>query len=47
MEDKDLAITSVYEKDGQVLARGYKLPSNNKSKYRDWEIFNTPIRDIK
>jgi hypothetical protein len=47
MEDKDLAVTSVYEKDGQVLARGYKLPSNNKSKYRDWEIFNTPIKNIK
>jgi len=46
VKDKYLAMTSVYEKDGQVWTRGYKLPSNNKSRYRDWEIFNTPIRNI-
>ncbi|UCC23161.1 MAG: hypothetical protein JSW23_03660 [Planctomycetota bacterium] len=43
VKDKDLAVTSVYEKDGQVWARGYKLPSRKKSKYRDWEIFNKPV----
>jgi len=24
---------------------GYKLPSAKKSKYRDWEIFNTPVEN--
>lgn len=43
VKDEELAVTSVYEKDGQVRARGYKLPSDTKSKYRNWEIFNIPI----
>ncbi len=47
VKDKELAVTSVYEKDGQVRARGYKLPSDTKSKYRNWEIFNIPIADVK
>ena len=47
VKDKDLTITSVYEKDGQVRARGYKLPSDEKSKYRNWEIFNIPIHNAK
>jgi hypothetical protein len=46
VKDENLAVTSLYEKDGQVWVRGYKLPSESKSKYRDWEIFNRPIRDI-
>jgi hypothetical protein len=47
IKDKDLAVTSVYEKDGQVRARGYKLPSDTKSKYRNWEIVNIPISNVK
>ncbi len=43
VKEKDLAVTSVYEKDEQVWMRGYKLPSKKRSKYRDWEIFNTPV----
>lgn len=43
VKDRDLAVTSVYEKDCQVWVRGYKLPSKKKSKYRDWEIFNKPV----
>ncbi|MHC4912940.1 MAG: glycoside hydrolase family 38 N-terminal domain-containing protein [Planctomycetota bacterium] len=43
VKDKHLAATSVYEKDGQVWMRGYKLPSKKRSKYSDWEIFNTPV----
>ena len=46
VKDENLAVTSLYEKDGQVWVRGYKLPSESKSKYRDWEIFNRPISDI-
>lgn len=47
VKDKELAVTSVYEKDGQVRARGYKLPSDTKSKYRNWEIVNIPITNVK
>jgi len=47
VKGKDLAVTSVYEKDGQVRARGYKLPSDEKSKYRNWEIVNIPITRVK
>jgi len=43
VKDRDLVITSIYEKDGEIWARGYKLPSNRKSKYRDWEILNKPL----
>jgi len=45
VQQPDLAITSVYKKDGKIWARGYKLPSAKKSKYRDWEIFNTPVEN--
>ena len=44
--DKDIAVTAVFEKDGQIWVRGYKLPSENKSRYRDFEIFNRPLSDI-
>jgi hypothetical protein len=47
VKEKDLAVTSVYERDGQVWMRGYKLPSKKKSRYRDWEIFNTPVEKTK
>ena len=46
VNDEDLAITSVYEKNGEVWVRGYKLPSERKTKYRDWEIFNKPLHKI-
>ena len=46
IKDEALAVTCVYEQDGQVWARGYKLPSDDKSKYRDWEIIHTPINDV-
>lgn len=44
VKDKDLVLTALYEKNGEVWARGYKLPSNKNAKYRDWEIFNIPIK---
>ena len=47
IKDKNLAVTSVYERDGRVWTRGYKLPSKKKSRYREWEIFNTPIEKTK
>jgi hypothetical protein len=47
IKDKNLAVTSLHEKQGRIWARGYKLPPGKKSRYRDWEIFNTPIEKIK
>jgi len=44
--NNDLAVTAVFEKDGQVWGRGYKLPSENKSRYRDFEIFNCPLNEL-
>jgi len=47
MDAEDRAITSVYEKDGQVWARGYQLPTNGNKKYRNWEIFNQPVKGMR
>ncbi|MGH7745350.1 MAG: hypothetical protein ACREQ5_11235, partial [Candidatus Dormibacteria bacterium] len=44
--DKDLAVTAVYEDGGKMWARGYRLPSDRNSKYRNWEIFNSPVADL-
>ena len=47
IKDKDLLVTSVYQKSGKIWARGYKLPSDAQSVYGDWEIFNVPIEKLK
>ena len=44
--DESLMLTSLYEKDGQVWARGYKLPSRSTSTLRDFQIFNRPVREL-
>ncbi|MEI8045047.1 MAG: LamG domain-containing protein, partial [Verrucomicrobiota bacterium] len=41
-----LAVTALFEKDGQVWTRGYQMPSAKKGRFRDWEIFNLPVREI-
>jgi hypothetical protein len=46
MKDDSLAVTSLFEKDGQVWTRGYQMPSAKKSRFRDWEIFNLPAKEI-
>jgi hypothetical protein len=46
VRDRGLAITAVYEKDGNPWALGYHLPSRQRSKYRDWEILNVPIDEL-
>ena len=47
VENKDLLTTSVYQKSDKIWARGYKLPSDAKSEYSNWEIFNAPIEKLK
>jgi hypothetical protein len=46
LKDQNLAVTAVYEKDGEAWARGYKLPGGITGAYRDFEIFNSPIREL-
>ncbi len=46
LKDKELAITALYENGGTLWARGYRLPSKRKSRYRNWEIFNCPAGDL-
>jgi hypothetical protein len=43
--DENLSPTSVYWKDGRIWMRGYKLPAGDQSGYRDWEIFNEPLKE--
>jgi len=46
VKDPSLILTSLFNKDGSVYARGYQLPSGGKGRFQDWEIFNTPLRDL-
>lgn len=46
VSDTNLAITAVYEKEGQLWARGYQLPSRRKSSFRNWEIFERPLNEL-
>ncbi len=47
IKEDELFVTSIYEKENKVWARGYKLPSSKKSRFKDWEIFNCPIDELK
>jgi hypothetical protein len=47
VKNKDLAITAIFEKEGKVWARGYNLPTGTKTGHRGFEIFNSPIQDLK
>ena len=46
VENKDLHPTAIYLKDGKIWVRGYKIPSPDKSKFRDFEIFDQPLGDF-
>lgn len=46
LKDDSLAVTSLFEKDGQVWLRGYQMPSAKKGRFRDWEIFNLPAKEM-
>jgi len=46
VSDKNLFVTALYEKEGEGWARGYKLPSRRITEFRDWEIFNVPMRSL-
>ena len=47
VSDSGLATTAVYHRNGVANVRGYALPSGNDSKFRDYEIFNGPLSDLK
>ncbi len=42
-----LTVTSLFEKEDEVWARGYKLPGDDTSPFRDWEIFNVSVRKLR
>jgi hypothetical protein len=46
IDNKDLDQTAFYFRDGKIWTRGYKIPSKDKSKLRDFEIFNQPVEDL-
>jgi len=46
IENIDLYPTAFYLKDGKIWTRGYKIPSPDKSKFRDFEIFDQPLGDF-
>ena len=46
VKDDTLAVTALYEKDGEVWTRGYQMPSAKKGRFRDWEIFNLPVKEL-
>jgi hypothetical protein len=46
LKDDSLAVTSLFEKEGQVWARGYQMPSAKKGRFRDWEILNLPAEEM-
>ncbi len=47
VKNQNLAVTAVFEKEGKVWARGYNLPNGAETGYRGFEIFNSPIQDLK
>lgn len=46
VKNEHLAVTAVFDREGKVWARGYNLPSGQKTNFRDFEIFNFPIQDL-
>jgi len=46
VKDRNLVVTSLYDRGGQIWARGYKLPSDYESRFGDWEIFNCRLDEI-
>ncbi len=47
INNKDIVPTAFYFKEGDIWVRGYKIPSPDKSQFRDFEIFNVKSKDIK
>ena len=46
LTESNYEVTAVYDNQGQIWIRGYKLPSEDKAQYRDFEIFNCPAKDV-
>jgi len=46
IEDEDLVVTSIHLRDDKAWIRGYKLPSESKSRFRPWQIFDCPLNEL-
>jgi hypothetical protein len=46
INNKDLVPTIFYFKNSEIWTRGYKIPSNDRSRFRDFEIFVQPLGDL-
>jgi hypothetical protein len=46
VKNRNLAVTAVFEKEGRIWVRGFNLPTGEKGKLRDFEIFNSLIEDL-
>jgi hypothetical protein len=44
--DKGLAVTSLFEKDGELSARGYQVPSGGNQRFHNWTIFNGLLKEL-
>ena len=47
IDDNSLATTAIYIKNGQVYVRGYKMPGDETGKFKNWEIFDVPVAELK
>jgi len=41
-----LVVTALYERGEEVMARGVQLPTESAMRFRAWEIFNIPLREL-
>lgn len=46
IDNMDLQTTTFYFREEKIWVRGYKIPSSDKSKFRDFEIFDQPLEQL-
>ena len=46
IKDPSLAVTSLFERKWGGTGCGYQMPSATKGRFRDWEIFNSPLKEL-
>lgn len=46
VQHQDLAATAVFHQDGELWARGYRIPSDRQSSLKPFEIFSEPLKKL-